>query len=154
MSIYDFEVKKIDGTMTNLKDYEGKVILIINSATHCGFTKQYIELEEIYLEYKDQGFVILDFPCNQFADQAPEDIIELHEYCVSKYHIQFPQFNKVDVNGENADPLFTYLKEQTGTKHIKWNFYKFLVDRDGTVLKKYNSTKRPIRIKKNIEELL
>ena len=116
MNIYDFTVKKQDGTEQSLRDFEGKVLLVVNTATGCGFTPQYKELEEYYEEFRDQGFEILDFPCNQFAGQAPGTDEEIHQFCALKYDTQFPQFSKIEVNGEGADPLFAWLTANTTFK--------------------------------------
>ncbi len=139
MSIYDFTVKDDAGKDVSLTDYKGKVLLIVNTATRCGFTPQYKDLEPLYQKYHAQGFEILDFPCNQFGQQAPGTIQEIHSFCTANYDIHFPQFNKIDVNGGNAHPLYTWLKEQAGGGDIKWNFTKFLVGRDGKVIKRYES---------------
>ena len=179
MNLYDFEVKTRKGELVNLHEYEGKVLLIINSATGCGFTKQYDELEELYAKYNEKGFVILDFPCNQFANQAPGSDEEIHEFCTVKFGVKFPIFSKIDVNGENASPLFTFLKEAKpyvspkGLKNkatmkmvenlsktkeskndIRWNFTKFLVDRNGNVIERYEPVIAIKEIEKRIEELL
>lgn len=153
MSIYDFSVKTRDGKEVSLKDYEGKVLLIVNTATGCGFTPQYKGLQELYNKYKDKGFEILDFPCNQFANQAPGNNEEIHTFCTGRFGITFPQFGKIDVNGKNEDPLYTYLKKQKGgfcSSKIKWNFTKFLVGKDGTVLKRFAPTATPESIEKFI----
>jgi glutathione peroxidase-family protein len=139
MSIYDFTVTDDAGEDVSLTDYKGKVLLIVNTATRCGFTPQYKDLEPLYQKYHAQGFEILDFPCNQFGQQAPGTIQEIHSFCTANYDIHFPQFNKIDVNGGNAHPLYTWLKEQAGGGDIKWNFTKFLVGRDGKVIKRYES---------------
>lgn len=179
MSIYDFEVKDSDGNMQSLKEYEGKVLLIVNSATKCGFTPQYNELTEMYNEFKDEGFTILDFPCNQFGNQAPGTGAEIKETCRVKFLVQYPIFDKIDVNGENADPLYEYLKNEqpftdiTGkgaiklklilkamdrhykdNNDIKWNFTKFLVDREGNVVRRFEPTEDLNDVKKAIKELL
>ena len=143
MSIYDFSVKTRDGKEVSLNDYKGKALLIVNTATGCGFTPQYRGLQELYNKYKDKGFEILDFPCNQFANQAPGNNEEIHTFCTGRFGITFPQFAKIDVNGKNEDPLYTYLKKQKGglcTSKIKWNFTKFLVAKDGTILKRFAPT--------------
>lgn len=166
MSVYDFTVTGRDGSEQSLSQYEGKVLLIVNTATGCGFTPHYEPLEAMYKEYRDQGFEILDFPCNQFADQAPGSDDEIHEFCQVKFGTEFPQFKKIDVNGENADPLFAYLatekpfvsfgkglknkavekfasanNKKFGDKaYIKWNFTKFLVNRDGNVVERFEPT--------------
>ena len=138
-SVYDFTVKDNTGHEVSLSDYKGKVLLIVNTATRCGFTPQYKDLEPLYQKYYAQGFEILDFPCNQFGQQAPGSIQEIHSFCTANFDIHFPQFDKIDVNGENAHPLYTWLKAQAGGGDIKWNFTKFLVGRDGKVIKRYES---------------
>ena len=138
-SVYDFTVKDDAGKDVSLAEYKGKVLLIVNTATRCGFTPQYKDLEPFYQKYHAQGFEILDFPCNQFGQQAPGTIQEIHQFCTANYDIHFPQFDKIDVNGENAHPLYTWLKAQAGGGDIKWNFTKFLVGRDGKVIKRYES---------------
>jgi len=138
-SIYDFKVKDDLGKDVSMADYKGKVLLIVNTATRCGFTPQYKDLEPLYQKYHNQGFEILDFPCNQFGQQAPGTIEEIHQFCTTNYDIHFPQFDKIDVNGEKAHPLYTWLKAQAGGGDIKWNFTKFLIGRDGKVIKRYES---------------
>ena len=138
-TIYDFKVKNDAGQEVSLSDYKGKVLLIVNTATKCGFTPQYEDLEPLYQKYHGQGFEILDFPCNQFGQQAPGTIQEIHQFCTANFDIHFTQFDKIDVNGENAHPLYTWLKEQAGGGDIKWNFTKFLIGRDGKVIKRYES---------------
>ena len=138
-SIYDFTVKDDAGKDVSLAEYKGKVLLIVNTATRCGFTPQYKDLEPLYQKYHAQGFEILDFPCNQFGQQAPGTIREIHQFCTANFDIHFPQFDKIDVNGENAHPLYTYLKAQAGGGDIRWNFTKFLIGRDGKVIKRYES---------------
>ena len=138
-SVYDFTVKDDAGKDVSLAEYKGKVLLIVNTATRCGFTPQYKDLEPLYQKYHAQGFEILDFPCNQFGQQAPGSIQEIHSFCTANFDIHFPQFDKIDVNGENAHPLYTWLKSQAGGGDIKWNFTKFLVGRDGRVIKRYES---------------
>ena len=138
-SIYYFKVKNDVGQDISLSDYKGKMLLIVNTATRCGFTPQYKELEPLYQKYQAQGFEVLDFPCNQFGQQAPGTIQEIHQFCTANFNIHFPQFDKIDVNGENAHPLYTWLKAQAGGGDIKWNFTKFLVGRDGKVIKRYES---------------
>ena len=157
MNAYDFNVKTQDGNEVSLEEYKGKVLLVVNTATGCGFTPQYDELQDIYDEFKDKGLEILDFPCNQFGEQAPGDDEEIHSFCTGRYGITFPQFSEVDVNGENADPLFVYLKAQQGGflgDDIKWNFTKFLVSRDGTVVDRYAPVTKPERIEEDILKLL
>ena len=138
-SIYDFTVKDDAGKDVSLAEYKGKVLLIVNTATRCGFTPQYKDLEPLYQKYHAQGFESLDVPCNQFGQQAPGSIQEIHSFCTANFDIHFPQFDKIDVNGENAHPLYTWLKSQAGGGDIKWNFTKFLVGRDGKVIKRYES---------------
>ena len=157
MSLYDFSVKTRDGKDVSLKDYEGKVLLIVNTATGCGFTPQYTGLQELYNKYKDQGLEILDFPCNQFLNQAPGSDEEIHTFCTGRFGITFPQFAKIDVNGKNEHPLYTFLKKQKGGKlgsRIKWNFTKFLVGRDGAVLNRFAPTDTPEHIEQFIKDLL
>ena len=138
-SVYDFTVKDDGGKDVSLSEYKGKVLLIVNTATRCGFTPQYKDLEPLYQKYKGQGFEILDFPCNQFGQQAPGTIQEIHQFCTANFDIHFPQFDKIEVNGEKAHPLYTWLKAQAGGGDIKWNFTKFLIGRDGQVIKRYES---------------
>jgi glutathione peroxidase len=158
MSVYDFTVTTIRGEEQSLADYKGKVLLIVNTASKCGFTPQYKELQELYEQYRDRGFVVLGFPCNQFGHQEPGTEEEIEQFCQVNYGVTFPMFAKVDVNGENAHPLFQYLKEKApgvlGTKAIKWNFTKFLVDRNGNVVARFASQTRPSELKNEIEELL
>ena len=176
-SVYDFKVKDYAGQDVSLSDYKGKVLLIVNTATRCGFTPQYKELEALYKKYRGEGLEILDFPCNQFGQQAPGTIQEIHQFCSANFDIQFPQFDKIDVNGANESPLFTYLKSQKGFSgfdlndktgkfmdemlskqdadydkkaDIKWNFTKFLVSRDGQVLKRYEPTDKMTDIEADI----
>lgn len=157
MNIYDFRVRDIKGEEVSLKEFEGKVLLIVNTATGCGFTPQYEGLEKLYKEYKNEGLEILDFPCNQFGNQAPGTNEEIVSFCSLKYDVSFKQFSKIEVNGENEEPLYTYLKSQKGGifgKNIKWNFTKFLVDQNGNVIKRYGSTVTPEKIEKDIKILL
>ena len=133
-SIYDFKVKDDAGKDVSLAEYKGKVLLIVNTATRCGFTPQYKDLEALYEKYRSEGLEILDFPCNQFGQQAPGTIHEIHQFCTANFDIHFPQFDKIEVNGEGAHPLYTWLK---GGNDIKWNFTKFLISRDGRILKRY-----------------
>ena len=179
MSIYDYTVKARKGATLNLADLKGKVLLIVNTATGCGFTPQYEGLEKLYEKYHDQGFEILDFPCNQFGHQAPGDEGEIHEFCTAKYQTQFDQLAKIDVNGEGEEPLYTFLKQAQpdekveGVKNkaamamiakisntckkpgdIKWNFTKFLVDREGNVVKRYNPTSAPAEFEADIAALI
>ena len=177
-SIYDFTVKDDAGKDVSLAEYKGKVLLIVNTATRCGFTPQYKELEALYEKYAKDGFEILDFPCNQFGEQAPGTIQEIHSFCTANFDIQFPQFDKIDVNGENAHPLYTWLKAQKGfggfdlndktgkmiddmlrrndadfdkKSDIKWNFTKFLISRDGKVLKRYEPTDKMTDVEADIQ---
>lgn len=156
-TIYDFTVKNDKGEDVSLEKYKGKVLLIVNTATKCGFTKQYDGLEELYKKYKDRGFEILDFPCNQFAGQAPGTIEEINNFCALNFGTSFDRFDKIDVNGENEAPLYTYLKDQISgklSKNIRWNFTKFLIGKNGVPVKRYDSMKKPANIAKDIEELL
>jgi len=156
--IYNLEVKTIDGKQTTLSDYKGKAMLIVNVASKCGFTPQYKGLEELYKKYRDRGFTVLGFPCNQFGAQEPGDEIEIKNFCALTYEVDFPMFAKVDVNGDNAAPLFQYLKkEKKGilwSEGIKWNFTKFLVGKDGTVLKRFAPTDKPESLAGDIEAAL
>lgn len=179
-SVYDFQAVNADGQTVSLSQYRGKVLLIVNSATECGFTPQYSELEYIFEAYGGQGFEILDFPCNQFGGQAPGTIDEIRNFC-TRYNVTFTQFDKVEVNGKNAHPLFTYLKKQQGfkgfdkdnpmtpkmdkmlqkqhpdykkTSDIKWNFTKFLVDQNGNVVARFEPTAEIDKIAMEIEKLL
>ena len=156
-SIYDFVMKDAKGNDVDFKDYKGKVLLIVNTATGCGFTPQYDGLEELYAKYKDEGLEILDFPCNQFGNQAPGTEDEIVEFCQMKFGVTFKQFAKICVNGEDESPLYTYLKSQKGGifgSKIKWNFTKFLVDRQGNVVERYAPTVTPEKIEDKIKELL
>ena len=156
-TIYDFTVKDNKGNDISLDKYKGKVLLIVNTATECGFTPQYQGLEELYKKYKDQGFEILDFPSNQFGGQAPGTDTEIQNFCTARFGTTFDRFAKIDVNGEKEDPLYTYLKKSQGGllgDKIKWNFTKFLIDRDGNVVERYSSQKKPENIAKEIEKLL
>lgn len=157
MSIYDFKANDYKGNEVSLSEYKGKVLLIVNTATKCGFTPQYTELEELYGKYKEQGFVILDFPCNQFFHQAPGTGEEIHTACVLRFNIAFPQFEKIDVNGKEEHPLYRYLKDNCPVKkgkNIKWNFTKFLVDREGNVVDRFEPTEKPKEFEEKIQKLL
>lgn len=157
MAIYDITVKDMNNNDVSLCEYKNKVLLIVNTATDCGFTPQYNALQKIYETYKDKGFEVLDFPCNQFGNQASGSESEIHEFCTLKYKITFPQFSKIDVNGENESPLYTYLKSKKKgllNKEIKWNFTKFLVDKEGNVVERFGSTTKPESIEKDIIKLL
>lgn len=139
-SIYSFKVKDDKGAEVSLEQYKGKVLLIVNTATRCGFTPQYKDLEAMYEKYNEQGFEILDFPCNQFGSQAPGTIAEIKEFCTTTYNVKFTQFDKIEVNGENEHPLYTYLKANAENKNnIRWNFTKFLISADGKILKRFES---------------
>ncbi len=157
MSIYDFKVLDYKENVVSLSDYKGKVLLIVNTATGCGFTPQYEGLESLYKELNEKGFEILDFPCNQFAGQAPGTDEEIHEFCTFKYKTSFKQFKKIKVNGKEEDPLYTFLKDAQGGsmgKRIKWNFTKFLVSREGEVVARFAPTVKPADIKEDILKLL
>lgn len=153
MNIYDFTVKNTQGEMVSMENYRGKLLLIVNTATHCGFTPQYEALQTLYEKYQSQGFEILDFPCNQFANQAPESESEIQSFCSLKYKTTFPLFAKVEVNGNNEEPLFAYLKKHSKAflnSDIKWNFTKFLVSREGKVIDRYAPMTKPEKIEKDI----
>ena len=155
--IYDFVVKNNKGEDVKLEKYKRKVLLIVNTATKCGFTPQYDGLEALFEKYHHDGFEILDFPCNQFANQAPENDQEIDSFCALNFGTKFDRFQKIDVNGENEDPLYTFLKKEEGGilgGKIKWNFTKFLIDRDGNVVKRFAPTTKPEKIEKDIERLL
>ena len=157
MSVYDYTMKSAQGEEVSLEQYKGKVLLIVNTATGCGFTPQYEGLEKLYKDYKDKGLEILDFPCNQFGNQAPGTDSEIVSFCKLKYDVSFPQFSKIEVNGANEAPLYTYLKKEKGGimgKNIKWNFTKFLVDRDGKVVDRFAPTVTPEQIEGKVKELL
>jgi len=157
MSIYDYSVKDRSGNDVSMSIFKGKVLLIVNTATGCGFTPQYEGLEKLYQKYHEQGFEILDFPCNQFGNQAPGSDEEIHEFCTLKYKTTFDQFAKIEVNGENEIPLYTFLKKEQGGimgSKIKWNFTKFLVDRNGNVVNRFAPTDTPEKIESTIKELL
>ena len=180
MNIYDLNVKDRTGGEVSLSEYKGKVLLIVNTATGCGFTPHYDPMEAMYKEFRDQGFEILDFPCNQFAGQAPGNDDEIHEFCTMKFNTEFPRFAKIDVNGENADPLFAYLatekpfegfgkglkmaafskfadannKKYGDKAYIKWNFTKFLVDREGNVVSRFEPTVDMDVVKEAVKALL
>ena len=179
MSIYDYFIKDRSGKEISLNEYKGKVLIIVNTATGCGFTPQYEGLEKLYKEYHDKGLEIIDIPCNQFGNQAPGTDDEIHEFCALKYNTSFDQFTKADVNGENELELYTYLKDQIkedtieGMKNkmamkaidkisktakkdgdIKWNFTKFLVDKEGNVVGRYSPTYKPENMEDKIKELL
>jgi len=156
--VYDFEVKRLNGDSVKLDAYRGKVLLIVNTASQCGFTPQYSGLEELYGKFRARGLEILGFPCNQFGKQEPGSSDEIAEFCRVNYGVTFPMFEKIDVNGKNAHPLYQYLKSEArgllGSEPIKWNFTKFLVDRGGQVVARYGSAKKPAQIEADIERLL
>lgn len=179
MNIYDFTVKDQNGADVKLADYKGKVLLIVNTATGCGFTPQYNDLQDLYAEHQKDGLEILDFPCNQFGEQAPGSNDEIHEFCSMRYKITFPQFAKVDVNGENAIPLYKYLTENTKFEgfngvaglamsivakkqdkdykkngKVKWNFTKFLINREGEIVARFEPTLSMKEVKKQVEAIL
>ena len=157
MNIYDYSVKAQDGSEVSLADYQGKILLIVNTATGCGFTPQYDGLQDLYEKYQSQGLEILDFPCNQFGHQAPGSDEEITDFCQSRYGVTFQQFKKIKVNGEGEEPLYTFLKSQKKGvmgNQIKWNFTKFLVDREGNVVERFAPTVTPEQIDKQIKELL
>ena len=158
MSIYDFNVKTIDGQEISMSKYKGKVLLIVNVASKCGFTSQYEGLEKLFEKYKNEDFMILGFPSNQFANQEPESNEKIKEFCSLTYDVKFDMFAKIDVNGENEAPLYKFLKSNQkgilGSENIKWNFTKFLVDKEGNILDRYASTTTPESIEKDIIKLL
>lgn len=157
MEIYDFTVKDAKGNDVSLRQFKGEVLLIVNTATGCGFTPQYEGLEKLYREYHSEGFEVLDFPCNQFGKQAPGTDEEIASFCTLKYDTTFPRFKKIDVNGDDAIPLYKWLKEQKGGifgNAVKWNFTKFLVDRNGRVVERYSPTTSPAKIESEIKRLL
>ena len=157
MNIFDFKANDYKGNEVELKQFQGQVILVVNTATRCGFTPQYEGLEALYEKYKDQGFVILDFPCNQFLAQAPGSGEDIHSACVLRFGTKFPQFEKIKVNGKDAHPLFVYLTSQNETgkvEKVNWNFTNFLLARDGSFLKRYEPTVKPEDIEKDIVETL
>lgn len=154
MSVYDFTVENSKGEIVKLSDYKGKTLLIVNVASKCGFTKQYGPLETIYKSNKDKGLVILGFPCNQFAGQEPGTNEEIQHFCQLNYGVTFPVFGKIKVNGKDAHPLYQYLKEQTGGSSIKWNFNKFLIDKEGKVIKRYLSGDSLEKLEADIKAIL
>ncbi len=158
MSLYDFTASRLDGSDSSLRDYEGRVLLIVNTASKCGFTPQYKGLEALYRDYAPRGFSVLGFPCNQFGEQEPGDSDEIGQFCEVNYGVTFPLFAKIDVNGEAAHPLYQWLKTEApgvlGSERIKWNFTKFLIDRDGRVVGRFAPTTKPEELKSHIERLL
>ena len=157
MKLYDFQVKDANGNMVDMSQYAGKVLLIVNTATGCGFTPQYEGLQDLYEKYQTEGLEILDFPCNQFGNQAPGTEAEIEDFCQSRYGVTFKMFAKVEVNGANEEPLFTHLKSQKGGmfgSKIKWNFTKFLVDRNGNVVERFAPTVTPKKLEEKLKALL
>ncbi len=158
MDIYEFEVQTIDGRTMSLSEFRGQVLLIVNVASKCGFTPQYAGLESLFRRHKDRGLRVLGFPCDQFGHQEPGDEAEIQNFCSTTYDVTFPLFAKIEVNGDEAHPLYKFLKSAQkgvlGTEAIKWNFTKFLVGRDGTVLERYAPTDTPERIEKDVIPLL
>ncbi len=157
-SVYDFTAKTLTGKDVNLADYRGQVLLIVNTASKCGFTPQYEGLEKLYEELHPKGLTILGFPCNQFGAQEPGGADEIGQFCQVNYGVSFPMFGKIDVNGAQAHPLYKFLTQEKrgifGTTNIKWNFTKFLIDRAGNVVARYGSTTRPEQVRPAIEKLL
>lgn len=157
MNFYDFTAKKMNGIDTKMREYKGKVLLIVNTASKCGLTPQLTELEEIYNDYKDRGLEILGFPCNQFAKQDPGSNEEINNFCLINYGVTFTMFEKINVNGEDAHPIYKYLKNNAKgilSNEIKWNFTKFLIDAEGNVVDRFAPTTNPKKIRKDIEKLL
>lgn len=157
MGIYEINVKTNQGETISMDSYRGKVLLIVNTATGCGFTPQYAALENLYKKYRDKGFEILDFPSNQFANQAPGTDAEINSFCNLTYGTTFPRFAKIEVNGDKEDPLFTFLKKEKGSilgSNIKWNFTKFLVDQNGNVVERYSPADKPDKVEKKLLQLL
>lgn len=157
-SVYDFQARSLDGKPIDLKQYRGKVLLIVNTASNCGFTPQYKGLEEVYQQFKDKGVEVLGFPCNQFGAQEPGTAEEIGAFCERNFGVTFPLFEKIDVNGDDAHPLYKHLKSAApgllGSEMIKWNFTKFLVKKDGTVYKRYAPQTAPKELMRDIEKLL
>ena len=156
-NFYELSAHNLEGKEISLKDYKGKTVLVVNTASQCGFTPQLEGLEELYKKYKDKGLVILGFPCNQFGNQEPGDEESIAAGCVVNYGVTFPMFSKVDVNGKNAHPLFKYLKKELGgtfNKRIKWNFTKFLIDSNGKPIKRFAPITKPKKIEKYITALI
>jgi glutathione peroxidase len=158
MNIYDFVVTNVDGTQQSLSDYENKVLLVVNTASHCGFTPQYKALQKLYERYEKEGFSVLAFPCNQFANQEPAENQEIKQFCQLSYDITFPVFAKCNVNGQNCEPLFSFLKSNckgiAGSEAIKWNFTKFLINKNGIPIKRYAPIISPNQIAGEIERQL
>lgn len=157
MKFYDFKARKMNGQEVSMEDYKGKVVLVVNTASKCGLTPQFEELEALYKEYKDQGLEILGFPCNQFAKQDSGSNKEIHEFCQLNYGVSFTMFEKIEVNGEGAHPLYRFLKKEGKglfSSEIKWNFTKFLIDQNGRVIRRYAPTVKPSKIEADIQKLL
>ena len=158
MTIYDFSVTDLNGQEVSLSAFKGKVVLIVNTATDCGYTPQYTGLQKLYNDYQSKGFEIFDFPCNQFGEQAPGTEEQINNFCVLKYNTTFPRFAKIEVNGQEESPLYTFLKAQKegldGLKDIRWNFTKFLIDKKGEVVQRYDSKITPETIEPDIKKLL
>jgi glutathione peroxidase len=158
MEIHNFELNALSGEPVNFSKYNGKILVIVNVASKCGFTPQYKDLEELHKKYRDRGVEVLGFPCNQFGKQEPGNHQEIQEFCELNYGVSFQMFEKIDVNGANASPLYDYLKNSApgllGSKSIKWNFTKFLVDRSGTVIKRFGSNDSVAKIEKEIKKIL
>ena len=158
MTFYDFEAKKLNGETVSMKEYEGKTIVVVNTASKCGFTPQYEGLEKLYQQYKDQGLVILGFPCNQFGKQESGTSDEIEEFCQVNFGVTFPLFEKIEVNGEDAHPIFKFLKsKQSGGifgNKIKWNFTKFIINNKGVPVKRFSPTTKPEKMEKTIQQLL
>jgi len=156
-SVLDFKVKTLQGEEVKLSKYEGKVLLIVNTASKCGLTPQYEGLQELYTTYSGKGFVVLGFPCNQFMGQEPGSAEDIEKFCSTKYNVTFPMFEKIEVNGKEAAPLYAFMKEQMpldGNNNIRWNFEKFLIDKQGKVVKRFSPKVKPAELKADIEELL
>jgi len=157
-TVHEFEARTLAGQPTSLREYEGKVMLVVNTASKCGFTPQYEGLEAIYAKYRDRGLVVLGFPCNQFGEQEPGSADEIGAFCQKNYGVSFPMFEKIDVNGDHAHPLYQWLKKRApgvlGSERIKWNFTKFLLDRQGNVVERFAPVTKPEDIAKDIEKLL
>ncbi|WP_445493009.1 glutathione peroxidase [Niallia sp. 03133] len=158
MSVYEFEAAAINGETQSLQEFAGKVLVIVNTASKCGFTPQYKELQSLYEQYQDKGFTVLGFPCNQFMNQEPDNEKEIQTFCELHYGVSFPMFAKIKVNGKDLHPLFRYLTKEApgslGMKAIKWNFTKFLIERSGKVVGRYAPSFAPMEMRKAIEELL
>ncbi|MBR8645433.1 glutathione peroxidase [[Brevibacterium] frigoritolerans] len=158
MSIYEFEVNKINGDTISLEEYKGKVMIIVNTASKCGFSPQYDDLQSLYVQYKEDGVVVLGFPCNQFLNQEPGDDLEIDSYCKLNHGVTFPMFAKVNVKGKEAHPLFSYLTENApgvmGSKSIKWNFTKFLIDRNGNIVSQFAPKTKPLEMEEDIKKLI